>query len=105
MNINSLSTTTDYDFGRIPLELLEIVIKFSQAIPFLLSSQTNELVLSLVSNDHHLRSLWDPIATFHETANVQGIIDIIKHQKYYPECLREHTVVNQLLISIRFLEF
>ncbi|CAJ0913059.1 4558_t:CDS:2, partial [Entrophospora sp. SA101] len=103
VNINPSSVATDYDFGRIPLELLEIVVKFSRAVPFLLSSQTNELVLSLISNDNHLRSLWDPIATFHETANIQGIIDIIKHQKYYPECLRDHTVVNQLLISLRFL--
>jgi hypothetical protein len=89
--------------GRIPLELLEVVIKFSRSFPFLLTPQIHELVNPFISSENNLRALWYPIAAFHETGNIQGVIDVIKHQKYYPECLRDHNSVNQILVSLRLL--
>ncbi|GES78050.1 protein virilizer homolog isoform X2 [Rhizophagus clarus] len=90
--------------GRLPLELLEVVIKFSRSFPFLLTLQIHELVNPFISSENfNLRALWDPIAAFHETGNIQGVIDVIKHQKYYPECLRDHNSVNQILVSLRLL--
>ncbi|CAG8641587.1 11698_t:CDS:10 [Funneliformis mosseae] len=99
----SVSSTDSNALGRIPLELLEIIIKFSSSFPFLLTPQIHELVNPFISSESHLRSLWDPIAAFHETGNIQGVIDVIKHQKDYPECLRDHNSVNQILVSLRLL--
>ncbi|CAI2181076.1 11776_t:CDS:10 [Funneliformis geosporum] len=99
----SVSSTDSNALGRISLELLEIVIKFSSSFPFLLTPQIHEIVNPFISSESHLRSLWDPIAAFHETGNIQGVIDIIKHQKDYPECLRDHNSVNQILVSLRLL--
>ncbi|EXX65822.1 hypothetical protein RirG_129560 [Rhizophagus irregularis DAOM 197198w] len=95
---------TDFNaLGRIPLELLEVVIKFSRSFPFLLTPQIHELVNQFISSENSLRALWYPIAAFHETGNIQGVINVIKHQKYYPECLRDHNSVNQILVSLRLL--
>ncbi|CAG8453116.1 795_t:CDS:10 [Diversispora eburnea] len=102
MNINSIHDN-NIAIGRISMELLEAVIKFSPAYIYFLSNNVNELLPSLISSESHLRILWDPIVAFHETGNVQGVIDIIKHQKYYPECLREQNTVNQILISLKLL--
>ncbi|RIA94382.1 hypothetical protein C1645_567803 [Glomus cerebriforme] len=99
----SVSCTDSNVLGRIPLELLEVVIKFSRSFPFLLTPQIYELVNPFISSENNLRALWDPIAAFHETGNIQGVIDVIKHQKYYPECLRDHNSVNQILVSLRLL--
>lgn len=101
--LNSAASDALNAFGRIPLELLELAIKFSQAFPFLLTHQMHELLFSVVSSESNLRSLWEPIAVFHETGTIQGVIDIIKHQKYYPECLRDHHVVNQILVALKLL--
>jgi hypothetical protein len=107
LNINPIqepiSTSISCTLGRIPLELLEVVIKFSRSFPFLLTPQIHELVNPFISSENNLRALWDPIAAFHETGNIQGVIDVIKHQKYYPECLRDHNSVNQILVSLRLL--
>ncbi|RHZ54196.1 hypothetical protein Glove_429g11 [Diversispora epigaea] len=102
MNINPIHDN-NIAIGRISMELLEAVVKFSPAYLYFLSNNVNELLPSLISSESHLRILWDPIVAFHETGNVQGVIDIIKHQKYYPECLREQNTVNQILISLRLL--
>ncbi|CAG8661333.1 4594_t:CDS:2, partial [Racocetra fulgida] len=101
--MNSAASDALNAFGRIPLELLELAIKFSQAFPFLLTHQMHELLFSVASSESNLRSLWEPIAVFHETGTIQGVIDIIKHQKYYPECLRDHHVVNQILVALKLL--
>lgn len=103
-HLSASGSCTDFNaLGRIPLELLEVVIKFSRSFPFLLTPQIHELVNPFISSENSLRALWDPIAAFHETGNIQGVIDVIKHQKYYPECLRDHNSVNQILVSLRLL--
>ncbi|CAG8668370.1 3906_t:CDS:2, partial [Acaulospora colombiana] len=89
--------------GRISLELLEAVVKFFPSFPYLLKPNMRELLPPLISQEGHLRILWDPIAAFHESGDVQGVIDIVKHQKYYPECLRDHSIVNQILVALRLL--
>ncbi|CAG8442884.1 18868_t:CDS:10 [Acaulospora morrowiae] len=96
---NSISSA----ISRVSLELLEAVVKFFPAFPYLLSSNIHELLPSFTSQENNLRILWDPIVVFHETGNIQGVIDIIKHQKYYPECLRDHSAVNQILVALRLL--
>ena len=71
-----ISASISCTLRRIPLELLEVVIKFSRSFPFLLTPQIHELVSSFISSENNLRALWDPIAAFHETGNIQGVIDV-----------------------------
>ncbi|CAG8584572.1 10032_t:CDS:1 [Paraglomus occultum] len=87
----------------ISLELFELVVKHSAAFPFILSADLNDCVISTLATESHLRALWLPIATFHESGSIQSVVDIIKHQKYYPECLRDRNIVNQVLIGLRLL--
>ncbi|CAG8477565.1 4376_t:CDS:2 [Ambispora leptoticha] len=101
--LNSVYNLTSNLIGRLPLELLEVILKFSRAFPYMLNPEVNELVSAYVISETHLRALWEPIAIFHETGTIQSVIDLIKQQKYYPECLREHTIVNQVLIAMRLL--
>ncbi|CAG8536829.1 343_t:CDS:10 [Ambispora gerdemannii] len=101
--LNSVFNLSSNFIGRLPLELLEVVLKFSRAFPYMLTPDINELVSTYVISETHLRALWEPIAIFHETGTIQSVIDLIKQQKFYPECLRDHTIVNQVLIAMRLL--
>ncbi|KAG9299089.1 hypothetical protein G9A89_020402 [Geosiphon pyriformis] len=100
---DSISSYGSNLFGRLPFELLEVVLKFSKALPHLLTANVNELISSFVAMDNNLRALWDPVAVYHESGGIQAVIDLIKQQKFYPECLRDHTVVNQTIVAMRLL--